>query len=203
MQDASNLDKDQKPLARDDRRRMFNLGNRLWHSDSSYRAVPAKYSLLSGRIVVDRGGRTEFADMRAAFDALNQLMQCMVEPLRAHHSIVYSREIVGFTFTEEERAQMCGAVHPLISVNPSTGRRSLYLARHASHIVGWPLEKGRQLIEELISCSTVQSFVYRHKWSPGDLVIWDNRATMHRALPFDTSLYRRQLRRLTTLDERP
>src|ERR1700721_3438260 len=131
MQDAGNLDKDQRVFARDDRRRMFNLGNRLWHSDSSYRAVPAKYSLLSGRIVVDKGGRTEFADMRAAYDALDAATKAEIEDLICEHSLLYSRGALGFTeLSEAERAAFKPVRQRLVRVHPVTGRKWLYLSSH-------------------------------------------------------------------------
>src|SRR5215472_2109834 len=139
MQDASNLDKDQKPLARADRRRMFNLGNRLWHSDSSYRAVPAKYSLLSGRIVVDRGGRTEFADMRAAYDALDDATKAEIEDLVCEHSLIFSRGSLGFIeLSETERGMFKPVRQRLVRTHPVSGRKSLFLSSHAGSILGWP-----------------------------------------------------------------
>ena len=138
MQDASNLDKDHKPLERDDRRRMFNLGNRLWHSDSSYRALPAKYSLLSGRIVVARGGHTEFADMRAAYDALDDQAKADIEDLVCEHSLMFSRGALGFTeISEAERAMFRPVRQRLVRTHPVTGRKSLFISAHAGTIVGW------------------------------------------------------------------
>ncbi len=155
MQDASNLDKDNKPFARDDRRRMFNLGNRLWHSDSSYRAVPAKYSLLSGRIVVDRGGNTEFADMRAAYDALDDATKAEIEDLVCEHSLIYSRGSMGFTeLTADEKAMMKPVRQRLVRTHPVTGRKSLYLSSHAGTIVGWPVPEARAFLRDLIEHAT-------------------------------------------------
>ena len=186
MQDASNLDRDQKPLARDDRRRMFNLGNRLWHSDSSYRAVPAKYSLLSGRIVVDRGGHTEFADMRAAYDTLDDTTKAEIEDLVCEHSLMYSRGLLGFTeLTEQERAMFRPVRQRLVRTHPVSGRRSLFLSAHAGGIVGWPVPEARAFLRDLTEHATQRRFVYAHVWRQWDLVMWDNRATMHRARPFN------------------
>jgi alpha-ketoglutarate-dependent 2,4-dichlorophenoxyacetate dioxygenase len=200
MQDASNLDKDQKPLARDDRRRMFNLGNRLWHSDSSYRAVPAKYSLLSGRVVVERGGHTEFADMRAAYDALPEATQQAIDGLVVEHDVFWSRGQIGFTeFPPGEREQYPPSPQRLVRVHPGSHRKTLYLSAHASHIVGWPVADGRLLLWDLTAHATQQQFVYSHTWRVGDLVIWDNRVTMHRGRPHDEA-QPRDLRRATTLD---
>ena len=150
MADVSNLGADHKPLARDDRRRMFNLGNRLWHSDSSFRAVPAKYSLLSGRIVVDRGGRTEFADMRAAYDALDDATKIEIEDLVCEHSLIYSRGTLGFTdLTEEERRSFTPVRQRLVRTHPVSGRKSLYLSSHIGTIVGWPMPEARAFIRDL------------------------------------------------------
>jgi alpha-ketoglutarate-dependent 2,4-dichlorophenoxyacetate dioxygenase len=197
MQDASNLDKDQKPLARDDRRRMFNLGNRLWHSDSSYRAVPAKYSLLSGRIVVEQGGHTEFADMRAAYDALDDATKAEVEDLVCEHSLLFSRGVLGFTeISEAERAMFRPVRQRLVRTHPVTGRKSLFLSAHAGGIVGWPVPEARAFLRDLMEHATQQRFVYSHKWKQWDLVMWDNRQTMHRVTRFDETKVR-DMRRTT------
>ena len=197
MQDASNLDKDQKPLARDDRRRMFNLGNRLWHSDSSYRAVPAKYSLLSGRIVVDRGGHTEFADMRAAYDALDEATKAETEQLVCEHSLMFSRGALGFSdLSKEERTMFRPVRQRLVRTHPVTGRKSLFLSAHAGAIVGWPVPEARAFLRDLVEHATQPRFVYSHKWRQWDLVMWDNRQTMHRVTRFDETQVR-DMRRTT------
>jgi len=197
MQDASNLDRDQKPLARDDRRRMFNLGNRLWHSDSSYRAVPAKYSLLSGRIVVDCGGHTEFADMRAAYNSLDDATMAEIEDLVCEHSLMYSRGLLGFTeLTEQERAMFRPVRQRLVRTHPVSGRRSLFLSAHAGGIVGWPVPEARAFLRDLTEHATQPHFVYSHQWRRWDLVIWDNRPTMHRVTRFDETQVR-DMRRTT------
>ena len=200
LADISNLDENGEILRSDDRRRMYALGNRLWHTDASFQDPPGRYSLLSARMVPPAGADTEFADMRAAYDALDAAAQARLEDLRAHHSIAYSRQLLGFEFSQEEQDRLQGAVHPLVIVNPRTGRRALYLASHASRIVGWPVPEGRLLLRDLIEHATQPGFVYRHAWRAHDLVIWDNRATMHRARPFDDAAQRRELRRVTTLD---
>jgi alpha-ketoglutarate-dependent 2,4-dichlorophenoxyacetate dioxygenase len=201
MQDASNLDRDQKPLARDDRRRMFNLGNRLWHSDSSYRAVPAKYSLLSGRIVVERGGRTEFADMRAAYDALDEAAKAEIEELVCEHSLMFSRGVLGFTeMSEAERAIFRPVRQRLVRTHPVTGRRSLFLSAHAGAIVGWPVPEARAFLRDLVEHATQPRFVYSHQWRQWDLVMWDNRQTMHRVTRFDETQVR-DMRRTTVAGE--
>jgi alpha-ketoglutarate-dependent 2,4-dichlorophenoxyacetate dioxygenase len=200
LTDISNLDEDGAILKSDDRRRMYALGNRLWHTDASFQDPPGRYSMLSARVVPPAGAGTEFADMRTAYDALDTGTKTQLEGLRAHHSIAYSRHILGFEFSSQEQERLEGAVHPLVHTNPRTQRRSLYLASHASRIIDWPLPEGRLLLRDLIEHATQARFVYRHVWRPGDLVIWDNRATMHRGRPFDDAKHRRELRRVTTLD---
>jgi alpha-ketoglutarate-dependent 2,4-dichlorophenoxyacetate dioxygenase len=186
MNDVSNLGQDNRPLARDDRRRLFNLGNQLWHSDSSFRAVPAKYSLLSGRVVVARGGNTEFADMRAAYDALDGETREVVEDLVCEHSLIYSRGLLGFTeLSAEERAMFAPVRQRLVRTHPVSGRRSLYLASHAGAIVGWPMPEARALLRDLTEHATQPQFIHVHQWRQYDLVIWDNRQTMHRVRRFD------------------
>ena len=197
MADVSNLGQDHKPLARDDRRRLFNLGNQLWHSDSSFRAIPAKYSLLSGRIVVDKGGNTEFADMRAAYDALDDRTKAEIEDLICEHSLIYSRGTLGFTeLSEEERKMFTPVRQRLVRTHPVTGRKSLYLSSHIGTIVGWPMPEARAFIRDLTEHATRPQFTYAHKWRQFDLVVWDNRVTMHRVRRFDESLVR-DMRRTT------
>jgi alpha-ketoglutarate-dependent 2,4-dichlorophenoxyacetate dioxygenase len=197
MQDASNLDQHQKPLARDDRRRMFNLGNRLWHSDSSYRPVTARYSLLSGRVVVRDGGRTEFADMRAAYDALDDATKAEVEDLVCEHSLMFSRGALGFTeLSEAERKMFEPVRHRLVRTHPASGRKTLFLSAHAGTIVGWPVPEARAFLRDLNEHATQRRFVYSHAWQPNDFVIWDNRATMHRVTRFDETQIR-DMRRTT------
>jgi len=197
MIDVSNLDKRGQPLERDDRRRMFNLGNRLWHSDSSYRAIPAKYSLLSARVVAASGGNTEFADMRAAYDALDDGMRAIVEELVCEHSLIYSRGSMGFTeLTEAERAMFKPVRQRLVRTHPLTKRKSLYLSSHIGAIIGWPVPEARDLIRDLTEHATQREFVYAHVWRQYDFVIWDNRQTMHRVRRFDESKPR-DMRRTT------
>jgi alpha-ketoglutarate-dependent 2,4-dichlorophenoxyacetate dioxygenase len=186
VNDISNLDNDSQVLARDNRRRLFSLGNRLWHSDSSFKAVPAKFSLLSARLIPSAGGNTEFADMRAAYDALDEETTAEIEDLVCEHSQLYSRSILGFTdFTEEDRVRFKPVLQRLVRRHPSTGRKSLFLASHAGAVVGWPVPEARALLRDLIEHATQRKFVYAHEWKQWDLVMWDNRATMHRARPFD------------------
>src|SRR5262249_38533432 len=184
-------------------RRWEGLGTRLWHTDASFQDPPGRYSLLSAKLIPPAGAETEFADMRAAYDALPAEMKAQLEGLRVHHSIAHSRQTLGFEFSQEEQEILKGAVHPLIRTLPRSQRKSLYVASHASRVIDWPVPEGRLLLRELMEHATQPQFVYRHAWREGDLVIWDNRATMHRARPFDDTQYRRELRRVTTLDIEP
>ncbi len=201
MIDVSNLDQNGRPLQRDDRRRIFNLGNRLWHSDSSYRAVPAKFSLLSARAPTPRGGDTEFADMRAAYDALDADMRSLIEDLVCEHSLLYSRGSMGFTgFSEAERETFRPVRQRLVRTHPVTGRKSLYLSSHIGSIVGWPVPEALDLIRDLTEHATQRQFVHAHRWRQYDLVMWDNRQTMHRVRRFDES-QPRDMRRTTVAGE--
>jgi alpha-ketoglutarate-dependent 2,4-dichlorophenoxyacetate dioxygenase len=198
--DISNLDEDGGIMQSGDRRRMYSLGNRLWHTDASFQDPPGRYSMLSAKVVPAVGADTEFADTRAAYDALDADAKARLAGLRVHHSIAHSRQTLGFEFSADEAEALKGAVHPLVRTLPRSQRKSLYVAAHASRIVEWPVPEGRLLLHDLIEHATQREFVYRHRWQVGDLVIWDNRATMHRATPFDDATYRRELRRVTTLD---
>ncbi|HEX3468599.1 MAG TPA: TauD/TfdA family dioxygenase [Candidatus Elarobacter sp.] len=201
LTDISNLDENGAIMDLADRRRMYGLGNRLWHSDSSFQDPPARYSMLSAKEVPSSGGETEYADMRAAYDALPDALKAQIADLRAYHSIIYSRSTIGFTdFSEAERAKFPGAVQPLVRTHPGSHRKSVYVGSHAEHVVGLPVPDGRLLLRELYALATLPQFVYRHTWRAGDFVIWDNRCTMHRGLPFDEATQRRDLRRVTTID---
>jgi alpha-ketoglutarate-dependent 2,4-dichlorophenoxyacetate dioxygenase len=188
VNDISNLDKNNRILARDDRRRLFGLGNRLWHSDSSFKAVSAKYSLLSARKIPSAGGNTEFADMRAAYDALDDETKAECGNLICEHSQLYSRSFLGFTdFTDDERRKFAPVHQRLVRRHPVTGRKSLFLASHAGAILGWPVPEARAFLRDLTEHATQRRFVYAHVWRQWDLVMWDNRATMHRARPFNNA----------------
>jgi len=202
MNDVSNLGEDNRPLARDDRRRLFNLGNQLWHSDSSFRAIPAKYSILSGRTAAKKGGNTEFADMRAAYDGLDEDAKALVEDLVCEHSLMYSRGLLGFEVTPEERAMFRPVRQRLVRSHPVTGRKSLYLASHAGTIVGWPVPEARALLRDLTEHAVQPQFVYVHRWRQYDLVMWDNRQMMHRVRRFDESEIR-DMRRTTVAGDAP
>jgi alpha-ketoglutarate-dependent 2,4-dichlorophenoxyacetate dioxygenase len=198
--DISNLDADNAVLARDNRRRQDSLGNRLWHTDASFRAVPGALSMLYAHVVPTEGGDTEFADLRAAYDALPARRKAELAELVAEHSIWHSRAQIGFTdYSDAERAALPPVPQRVVRRHPGSGRMTLYLAAHASHILGWPVPDGRVLLLELVEHATQRQFVYRHRWQAGDLVIWDNRCTMHRATWVDPT-QPRDLRRVTTLD---
>jgi alpha-ketoglutarate-dependent 2,4-dichlorophenoxyacetate dioxygenase len=198
--DISNLDENGEIMKSDNRRRMYGLGNRLWHTDASFQDPAGRYSMLSAKVVPPVDADTEYADMRAAYDTLPEEEKARLEGLRVHHSIAYSRQTLGFEFSESEQDALKGAIHPLVRTIPRSKRRSLYVASHASRIIDWPVPEGRLLLRDLIEHATRPEFVYRHQWHVGDLVIWDNRATMHRARAFDDAKHRRELRRVTTLD---
>jgi alpha-ketoglutarate-dependent 2,4-dichlorophenoxyacetate dioxygenase len=201
LNDISNLDQDNKVFARDDRRRLFDLGNLLWHSDSSFKPVPAKYSILSARRIPPAGGNTEFADMRAAYDALDDATKGEVHDLICLHSQLFSRGILGFTdFTDEEREKWAPVRQRLVRRHPTTGRLSLYLASHAGAIEGWPVPEARAFLRDLTEHATQRQFVYAHVWRPHDLVMWDNRVTMHRARRYDHAEVR-DMRRSTLTNE--
>ena len=203
MIDVSNLDRDHRPMARDDRKRLFNLGNRLWHSDSSFRAIPAKYSILSGRTVATTGGDTEFADMRAAYDALDAATKAEIEDLVCEHSLIYSRGALGFTeMSEEEKAMFRPVRQRLVRVHPVSGRKSLYLSSHIGTIVGWPRPEALAFIRDLAEHATQSTFAHAHKWRQWDLVMWDNRQTMHRVRRFDQHEVR-DVRRTTVAGDTP
>ena len=202
--DFSNLDKAGDIMAADDRVWFFKLADRLWHSDSSFRPIPAKYSLLSGRAIPSWGANTEFADMRAAYDALDDRTKTEIEPLVCLHSLVYSREAIGFTeLSEEERAVFRPVRQRLVRAHPVTGRRSLFLAAHAGAIEGWTIPAARMFLRDLMEHATQREFVYSHEWRVGDLVMWDNRQTMHRARRFDDRNEIRDVRRTTLAGDAP
>lgn len=201
--DVSNLDQNNQVFTRDDRRRMFNLGNQLWHSDSSFRAIPAKYSLLSGRRVQTMVGNTEFCDMRAAYDDLDAATKAEIEDLVTEHSLIYSRGILGFADYSDAEKQMFTPVRQrLVRTHPVTGRKSLYLSAHAGGIIGWPMPEARAFLRDLTEHATQEKYRHAHSWTPFDLVIWDNRQTMHRVRRFDETLPR-DMRRTTIAGTAP
>jgi alpha-ketoglutarate-dependent 2,4-dichlorophenoxyacetate dioxygenase len=201
--DVSNLDENGNILDIDDQRRAYRDGNQLWHTDSSFRQKSATWSLLHARMIPPDGADTHFADTRAAYDALPDAMKKKLEGLVAEHSIWHSRaQLGGYTPTEEERKARPPAQHRVVRRHPGSGRDALYIASHASHIVGWPLDEGRALLRELLEFATQERFVYSHQWRLGDLVIWDNRCTLHRATPFASATHVRDMRRTTVIDVR-
>jgi alpha-ketoglutarate-dependent 2,4-dichlorophenoxyacetate dioxygenase len=202
--DISNLDEESRVRDRDDPRRFDQLGNRLWHTDGSFRRVPAALSMLYAHRVPGPSpkgnGETEFADMRAAYDALSEQQKAEIADLVALHDIAWSRGQLGFSdLLFGEKQALPPVPQRLVRTHPGSQRKVLYVAAHASEIVGWPVPEGRLLLRELIEHATQREFVYRHNWRKGDLVIWDNRATMHRGRHFDETRVR-DLRRVTTRD---
>ncbi len=200
--DISNLDKDQNILGKDGRQRLFNLGNRIWHSDSSFRPVPARYSLLSARAVPVAGGNTQYADMHAAYDSLDAKTLTEISDLQCEHSLLYSRARLGMDeFTEQEKADFTPVTQPLVRTHPNTKRKSLFLSSHIGSVIGLTKPDGRLLIEELTELATQEKFVYTHRWQKDDLVMWDNRRTMHRARKYEDTVEKRDLRRTTIAGE--
>jgi alpha-ketoglutarate-dependent 2,4-dichlorophenoxyacetate dioxygenase len=203
MNDVSNLGKDHRPLERDSRLRLFNLGNMLWHSDSSFRAIPARWSLLSARVVNPVGGNTEYADMRAAYDTLDDATKKLIEDLVCEHSLMYSRGSLGMLdYSEEERAMFKPVRQRLVRTHPATGRKSLYLSSHAGSIVGMPMADARILLRDLTEHATQPQFVYVHRWHTWDFVMWDNQRTMHRVRRYDDT-HPRDMRRTTLAGSAP
>ncbi|MCU0869563.1 MAG: TauD/TfdA family dioxygenase [Burkholderiales bacterium] len=204
MVDISNLEVDGTIKAADDRRRMFDLGNRLWHTDSSFKATPAKYSLLHARVIPPAGGETDFADMTAAWDALPAGLQATLRPLVCDHSIMFSRALMGFAdFTPEEAAGFAPVPQRLVRRHPATRRENLYLASHIGGIHGWQRPEAMLLVRDLIEHATQREFIFRHSWAVHDLVIWDNRCTMHRGRPFEDKVHVRDMRRTAVQDVAP
>ena len=204
VSDISNVDERDRVFDPDDERAIYNSGNRLWHTDSSFKRVPAMASLLSGREVPPEGGETEYADLRAAWDALPAERKGGLDTLVAEHSFVYSRGLIGYDqFTDAERAEVPPVPQAVVRTHPATGRRSLYLGSHASHIIGRPVEESRALLKQLLEFATQPQFVYRHVWRQHDLVMWDNRCVLHRGRPWDERRHRRVMHRTTVAGAGP
>ena len=203
ISDISNLAADGGILARDDRKRLSGLGNQMWHSDSSYKKIPARYSLLCAHVLPPEGGDTQFADMRAAYDMLDARMKARIEDLVCEHSRIFSKGALGIPFTEAELKAFAPVRQRLVRTHRVTGRKSLYLSSHAGRILGMPVAEAQILLRELTEHATQREFVYSHKWRVGDLVMWDNRTTMHRARPYEDAVYPRELRRTTVTDGVP
>jgi alpha-ketoglutarate-dependent 2,4-dichlorophenoxyacetate dioxygenase len=201
--DISNLDEDNQVVGATHHRRLYALANRLWHTDNAFRRTPAKYSLLSARAIPSKGGETEFTDMRAAYDALPEKTKEWLEDKIAMHSLVYSREVIGFEdYSPEERDGLPSVPHVMVRTHPGSGRKALYLASYAYEILGMPTPEARIALYDLMEHATQRQFVYTHQWRVGDLVMWDNRCTMHRARPYDLSVPR-DLHRTTVRDVAP
>ncbi|CAN5799262.1 TauD/TfdA family dioxygenase [soil metagenome] len=201
--DVSNLDENDDILPDTDRRRYFRLANEMWHTDSSFQPGGASYSLLRSKVVPGSGADTEFADMRAAYDSLSPDMKERIEHMVVEHSTAYSRSVMGYKFDEQELKRRNPTPQYLVQTHPRSKRKSLYLASHASHVVGMDIAEGRALLAELTALATQPRFVYRHQWRVGDLVVWDNRCTMHRATKFDDTVEKRDLRRTTVIGDLP
>ncbi|VVE26366.1 2,4-dichlorophenoxyacetate dioxygenase [Pandoraea capi] len=198
--DISNVGVDGEIAARDTRRIVGNLANQLWHSDSSFQNPAARYSLLSAITVAPSGGDTEFCDLRAAWDALPEDWKRDVEGRDAVHYALHSRFMLGDTdYNEAQRAELPPVTWPLVRTHPDSGRKLLFVGAHACEVSGMTLAEGRMLLMDLLEHATQREFVYVHKWQPGDLVMWDNRSTLHRGRRYDLSV-RREMRRTTTLD---
>jgi alpha-ketoglutarate-dependent 2,4-dichlorophenoxyacetate dioxygenase len=201
LTDVSNLDVGNEIWDKESRRRFFQLGARLWHTDNSFKWVPARASLLYARSIPPIGGHTEFVDERAAYDALPDQMKHRLESLVAEHSIFNSRARLGFSdFNDEEREKMPPVPQTVVRTIPESGRKSLYLASHAGRIFGMSEKDGRALIDELIAHATQRQFVYTHRWRVHDLVMWDDRCTMHHGTEFDDLRWKRDLQRATVCD---
>jgi alpha-ketoglutarate-dependent 2,4-dichlorophenoxyacetate dioxygenase len=201
VSDISNLDEEDNILSESSRKRMSGLANRLWHTDSIFRHTPALASALYALTVVPVGGRTEFADTRAAWDALPETIKQKIDNLIVEHSIFHSRAKIGFTdFTDKERAALPPSKQVLVRTIPESKRKALYIASHAMRIIGMSDAEGSALLDELMAHATQSQFVYSHRWRVGDLVIWDNRCTLHRGTAYDERRYKRDMRRATVSD---
>lgn len=199
--DIANLTPKNQIWREDSRMRRFQLGNRLWHTDSSFKYLPARASLLYAHTIAPIGGHTEFADLRAAYVALPEEMKQKLTGLVAEHALAYSRAKTGFQdFTEAERTNLPPAPQVVVRTIPETGRKSLYIASHAGRIRGIPEEQGRALIDTLLAHATQRQFVYTHRWRVRDLVMWDNRCTLHRGTDFDDLRWVRDMHRATVSD---
>jgi len=205
LADVSNLDKNNKPFTQDDPRRIFNLGNRLWHTDSSFKQIPAKYSLLSARNISKVGGNTEFADMRNAYDSLDDKTKTKIDTMICEHSLIYSRQRLGFDMVKElsseEITNFTPVEQPLVRKNKVTNRKTIFLSSHIGKIKNWIRPDSMCFIDDLIEYATQLKFKYIHEWSQNDLIIWDNRQTMHRARAYDDLKENRDMRRTTVLGE--
>lgn len=203
LSDISNVDEKGERMQESDKRRLLQKPARLWHSDNSFRSPPGLFTFLAAKIVPPEGGNTEFADMRAAYDALDPEMQRKIAGLQVRHSLGWSREQAGAPpLSDSEQANIPESVQPLVRFHPGSGRTSLYLSSHGRDVLGMDPAEGRALLEKLNAFATQPEFVYSHKWREGDFVVWDNRTTMHRATPFPEDKYRRDMRRTSVEDDK-
>ena len=193
--DVGNVDENGEIMAREHKRRLYLQANLFWHSDMSMRQPPARVTTLSARVLPDDPPNTEFADLRTAWSALSPARQAELEGLMIEHSVYASRARVGYTeFSEETRKRLPPVAHPLVRVHKRSGRKTFYMGAHASHVIGWPPEQGKALLEELVEFATQPRFRYVHRWRAGDVLVWDNSCTLHRSTEFDDQKYRRELR---------
>ncbi len=204
ISNLSNVDAEDRLIPAGDKRNLFNAGNQMWHSDSSFKRVPAMASLLSAREVPPEGGETEFASMRVAYDRLPEAMRHRVDGKVAIHSFVYSRGLIGDELLPPDHAAQVPPVpQALVRANPAHGRKALFVGSHACEILGMPTDEARALLRELLDLATRPELVYTHRWQPGDLVMWDNRAVLHRGRPWDEHRYRRVMHRTTVAGDGP
>jgi len=202
LSDISNVDEHGERLDVKHPKRLLAMSTKLWHTDSSFRKPSGKYTFLCAKRLPAEGGNTEFADMRAAWDAMPMERRKTLRGLEVVHSLSYSRLLVGSPdLDENERKNLPPTTQNLVRTHPGSHREGLYLASHAASIVGMPLAEGRALLDELMEFATQREFVHAHVWQPGDLLMWDNRCTMHRAMPFDEERYARELRRTTVAED--
>ena len=200
--DIANLDANGQVWKADSRLRLFQMGNRLWHTDSSFKVVPGCASMLYSRSIAPIGGHTEFADLRSAYEALPEAMKQRLQGLVAEHSLLYSRAKLGFTqFTDSEKLAFTPVRRPLVRLHPESGRTTLYMASHVGKIDGMGDEEAAQFMKDLTAHATQRQFVYTHRWRVGDLVMWDNRCTMHRGTDFEDTRWPREMERVTTSDK--
>ncbi len=203
LADISNVGMDGEVTQRDDPKIVNNIANQLWHSDSSFQDPPARYSMLHAVVIPDKGGETEFCDLRAAYDALPGEMKAQIEGLESEHYVLHSRFMLGDTgYTAEQRAALPPVRWPLVRTHPGSGRKLLWVGVHTTHVIGMTVAEGRMLLWDLLEHATQRQFVYQHRWKVGDMVMWDNRAVLHRGRRFDFS-ERREMRRATTADSTP
>lgn len=200
--DISNVDAEGKVARRDSPKNLSNFANQLWHSDSSFQDPRAAYSMLHAVVLPSWGGNTEFADLRAAYDALPDRTRAEVQDLRAEHYALHTRILLGDeAYTDEQKKAIPPAVWPLVQTHPGSGRKLLFVGVHARQVIGWPTAESRMYLQDLLEHATQREFVYRHEWQVGDLVMWDNRSTLHRGRRYDIA-ERRELRR-TTIEDVP